>query len=335
MKLNILFPLFSLALIGCSNSSQSTPSSDIMVIDVRQLQSGIVNPERSNIGKAKKIQFVFDENSKLNVENVDGDAILDGDMSLGKTIDLMSKIASSEQQSISTLSYGASTPASVCGPQYFFGIPVGYNFCPFQKWKAPHIWYRFAPDITEVEQKAFSVAIGKWVGSFPNKTVFWFYGPSDPDVVTINHNTDVNAAKADIGMRRGGGNMYIGANRFDTRTLLHEMLHTAGMLHEHQRCDAWLYVKENLAYPNDLLNSLGLCGGASNQPIINFNYYGPFDYNSISMYRNSYVPITPNGGNYQGDPTGGLIGLGQNSTGTTLSTGDVNALVAMYFSNPL
>lgn len=98
-----------------------------------------------------------------------------------------------------------------------------------------------------------------------------------------------------------------------THTVIHEMGHSAGFWHEHQRCDRDKYVRVS-----------------SNEPV-NFGKncrlqrttFGNYDYDSINNYSAPYVRAISTSAPYQGNPRnlGRLPGL---------SKGDINALWRMY-----
>lgn len=101
-------------------------------------------------------------------------------------------------------------------------------------------------------------------------------------------------------------------------TIQHEMAHTAGLYHEHQRCDRDSYVF--VGSTSDSVNCSRHCesGAAS---------YAQYNYRSVMHYPYyntcSISPITPTGTNYRGVPSD--VG-----TATQLDAQDVQAINAMY-----
>lgn len=112
----------------------------------------------------------------------------------------------------------------------------------------------------------------------------------------------------------------IGEGCFSMRTITHEMGHTAGLNHEHQRCDRTNFVAVDQADP---VNCDAICGGDS----IDF---GPYNYLSVMHYgygacmMRQIVPATTN---FRGSPS-------QAGTAALLDVNDVQGLNQSYVTRP-
>lgn len=113
----------------------------------------------------------------------------------------------------------------------------------------------------------------------------------------------------------------ININCFDRATIHHEMAHTAGLVHEQQRCDRDSYV--NVMSPGGI-NCERYCGG-------DYVDYGPYNYRSVMHYPYnnacSIQQITPTGSSFRGNPWD--VG-----TAGQLDTFDVQAINTMYGDRP-
>jgi hypothetical protein len=105
----------------------------------------------------------------------------------------------------------------------------------------------------------------------------------------------------------------------DTRSVIHELGHTAGMWHEHTRRDRYKYVKVHLENVAPSLQSNFLV------QTLNAELIGPYDFSSVMHYRPFELSMN-------GKPTltkldGTIEGL---SNPNGLSQGDIAALRYMY-----
>lgn len=360
MKTKLAFAVISsiLLLVSCGNNfipeihtedSKATlvnESSDgFYVVNVNDVvQRGMDQDDWGVINKSNGVNIYQDGKLILSAANKNGEAAIGGDIVLGDFAEIINNyiVDYAQFQKINAQSYATFVAASGCGPRYFFGIPVGYDYCPLQKWSTPVIYYRFGSNVSQADREIFKAAITAWKTSFVNvsinpnnKVVDWQENPSHPDVVTVKYNTTISGGQAYIGMKRGGSG-YLDVNPADWQIdlLLHEMMHTAGAFHEHQRCDRDQFITMQPGYPYNDLNYTTLCtfGG----PLVNTSYYGAFDYSSITGYNYAFTgtPFTGDG-TAPSQGSSALLFGGGDGTRTRLSEGDVKMLLKMYFSDRL
>ena len=98
-----------------------------------------------------------------------------------------------------------------------------------------------------------------------------------------------NGCFSEIGYKGRVQRLSLGQGCNMWHTTAHELLHAAGILHEHTRADRDRYININFANLGPL--------GKSNFTVVRHKTNGPFDYDSIMLYRSfTYVPfvINPN-----------------------------------------
>lgn len=108
-------------------------------------------------------------------------------------------------------------------------------------------------------------------------------------------------------------------NCMTRRTIQHEMGHTAGLNHEHQRCDRDQFV--NVASGDS--NCARICGGDSSD-------FGPYNYLSVMHYQYGQCGLSqrvPATSNFRGQPTNA-------GTASQLDAGDVQGLNSSYVNRP-
>ncbi|MEO7934091.1 MAG: M12 family metallopeptidase [Chthoniobacterales bacterium] len=175
---------------------------------------------------------------------------------------------------------GTST-TSKGGVSTFSATPSSAGPSGLVKWPGGIVYYAFASGVTAAHQRAFRDAAAEWT-TFANVQF-------TPRTTQTNYmwveNAAISGGQSAVGMVGPAQTFLIGS--WNRGTLLHEIGHTLGLIHEHQRSDRDTYV-------NILTSNIN--GGASNG---NFTLIpsslnnGPYDFYSIMHYARNAFSINP------------------------------------------
>ncbi|MCA8948640.1 MAG: lamin tail domain-containing protein [Planctomycetes bacterium] len=149
-----------------------------------------------------------------------------------------------------------------------------------------------------------------------------------PPLVLIRENpANTNVSTSEVGMQSLPQFLNIGAEHWDDHFLIvHELMHTLGFKHEHQRPDRDLYVQIQWSNIHPVQCGGGSCAG--NFSIFNGQFVGPYDFDSVMHYAGtafgvgSSTTIQCKPGFTQYQNTMGKLEL--------MSYGDIQALQTKY-----
>ena len=107
------------------------------------------------------------------------------------------------------------------------------------KWTSGIVYYAFNANVSAVHRTATLDAMAEWA-AFANLT----FTPrvAETNYVMINEQAGLNGGNSAVGMIGGAQALNIGPTSWNRPTLCHELGHTLGLIHEHQRSDRDTYV---------------------------------------------------------------------------------------------
>ena len=141
-------------------------------------------------------------------------------------------------------------------------------------WTSGNVYYTFSNNVSAAKQKVFLDSAAEW-SLFAN--LHFIPRTTQPNYVTIYEDPTVDGGVSYVGMTGGQQFMWFGTNGWNHGTVLHEMGHTLGLIHEQQRSDRDSYVTviTNNATPAGLTGLIKLT---------NTRNQTPYDFLSIMHY---------------------------------------------------
>lgn len=196
------------------------------------------------------------------------------------------------------------------------------------KWTGGNVYYAFNANVSAAHQAAFVDAARDWE-SFAN--LHFIPRTSQTNYIMVNDGgSGLSGGNSSLGMIGGQQQLNIGAVAWNRGTLLHEIGHALGLIHEHQRSDRDTYVTINFS---------NVPGGTSNGDFIltpTSTNNGAYDFLSIMQYSrnasavNSAIDtVTPKAGYTQ------FIDIMGNNPDRELSRADRNGISLMYGAGPV
>ena len=158
--------------------------------------------------------------------------------------------------------------------------------------------------------------------SISNYTGIQFTETNTPPAKHIEFVPTPDSWSSPVGMQSNGNTIRIGTNEYYIGVILHEIMHSLGFFHEHQRTDRDTYVN---IYPDNI----------DPVAITSFNKYtdsgyqgydiGTFDYNSVLLYHSRIFAIIDTCYTIT-DNNGGILYQNKGN----LSNGDIKGLKFVY-----
>lgn len=259
------------------------------------------------------VSLEFSEGEKFVYQNAGGLAIIDGDVIYAMSGDMPNLAASYHEYVTHEKPVERDKPVaqSTIGKRgfictfRFFGCWVGFNNIP--AWPNGNIYFQIGSSVSGTNdsghRRAILDAVAKWnidTGGKPR----WIHGmnPSGPTTTFVQMPSffgSLFSGLSPIGYTQHTRipYVYIVDGFFNTNVITHEMGHAAGLNHEHQRCDRNSYLQMNLSWWERTFNFPNW------SPICEWGEdIGPFNYDSLMMYRSEQVVPRPIASNYVGNP---------------------------------
>lgn len=162
---------------------------------------------------------------------------------------------------------------------------------PFNKWTNGIVYYEFNGNVNATKQKAFLDAAAEWA-MFANITFTPRSG--QPNYIHVEEDAALNGGLATIGMAGGAGVFKIGPNSWNRNTLCHEIGHTLGIKHEHQRSNRDDYVVIDTVHNTDT-SQFALLTVSDSTNVTAYDFLSVMHYakNLFSTDPQVYNTITP------------------------------------------
>lgn len=159
---------------------------------------------------------------------------------------------------------------------------------PSQTWPNGNIYYEFSTAGTNAVpanlQKAFLDAAGEWA-MFAN--LHFIARTTQTNYVLVQVDQSLEGGQSAVGMIGGEQMLSVSPNAWNRGTLCHEIGHTLGLIHEHQRSDRDSFVT--------IITNNIVPGGLGNFVLVpNSINVGPYDFLSVMHYARNYLSTDTN-----------------------------------------
>lgn len=150
-------------------------------------------------------------------------------------------------------------------------------------WTGGNLYYTFDASVSGAKQKAFLDGAAEW-GMFAN--LRFIPRTSQANYFTVKENPLLGGGQSALGMVGGQQFLEIGPGAWNRGTICHELGHTLGLVHEHQRSDRDSFVS--------ILTGNILSGYASSfVKLGNTLNTGAYDFYSVMHYRRDAFSVSP------------------------------------------
>ena len=360
------FLLVSVSLLaGCGTTPSLQASSGPTTIDFRDSAAiNALSPQQlfDKLSSTGDVNVTFSNGSTFAFENQDSMSLIELDIGIGKTKDVVSEMLSYEknrlknqnvslppiaQQSLNTLK--AQSASGVAGSTCSFAIFV---WCAVSSGPKPELrWlngvtYKFSSNLTQAQKDTIQLAINDWNNrvakpKFTNIT----NNPNASKVLVID--TAVDNARCGVSESIGSNANSVQSVKIFTSTnanarscftrgvIQHELGHAIGLIHEHQRCDRDTYVIADPTYYKKFCNATN--ASEDDHKILTDNQFWlmtKYDYDSVMHYLS--MPASTGKGLEPKYPTpadalGSPSNIGQNQwNGVGLDDNDILGISKVY-----
>ena len=149
-------------------------------------------------------------------------------------------------------------------------------------WTGGTVPYTFDPSVSAAHQRHFLDATAEW-GAFAN--VRFTARATEVDFVTVKDVPGLVGGTSAVGRAGGQQFLQIGSGSWNRFTLLHEIGHTLGLQHEHQRSDRDTFVT--------ILTANIVPGKEANFVKLPTSNFGVYDFLSVMHYARNTFSIDP------------------------------------------
>jgi hypothetical protein len=153
----------------------------------------------------------------------------------------------------------------------------------FTAWPGGNVYYSFSNNVSAVKQKAFEDGMAEWA-MFAN--LHFIPYTNEANYVLIYEATGAEGGASMVGMVGGQQTLLIGPTSWNRPTICHELGHTLGLVHEHQRSDrdAYVTILTNNIVPGQEGNFVLLTNSLNKTP---------YDFLSIMHYSRTNLSVSP------------------------------------------
>ena len=194
----------------------------------------------------------------------------------------------------------------------------------FTQWTNGNVYYTFDSSVPVPDQRVFLSAAGQW-STFVN--VHFLPRTSQPNYLILTNNPNLSGGLSSVGMIGGPQLIQIGTNSWSEQTLVHEIGHALGLVHEHQRSDrdSYVSINTNNVAPGALFNFVLLPGSLNK---------GAYDFRSVMEYSRNAFSVSANSNTIVPLPayTSYLYVIGNSEP--PLSTNDRAGVITVYGAGP-
>ena len=193
-------------------------------------------------------------------------------------------------------------------------------------WTGGDVFYTFDASVSAAHQQAFLDGAREW-GTFAN--LHFILRAGEANYVTVRENASIEGGQSAVGMVGGPQFLEIGPSAWNRGTICHELGHTLGLVHEHQRSDrdGFVTILTSNIIPGDEPNFTKLAN-SSNKGAYDFYSVMHYSRNALSVNSATFDTIHPQPGY---SPFLNIMG-GDNDT--VLSTSDRAGMALVYGAVP-
>lgn len=263
--------------------------------------------------KVSRRHTVKVQDGEMSFSDIDGYAVLQGDIVLGTTEEVLRKGAGVESRGIK-MDYSG-----------FFGARWSNNVVP----------YRYTTRVVDSTKTVVESAMQEWESRMSAEGVALDFRPvrtGDVDILEIDADPG-DGCWAALGRRGGVQKLNLGTGCSYKSIALHELGHTLGLFHEQGRCDRDTYVAINTANidPDKVDNFDRLCADFTD--VGNYDYCSTMHYPAYAFSTNSLPTIAALKSYACYKTSNGLVGSSGTSSNRVymgqqagLSVGDVRSM---------
>lgn len=196
----------------------------------------------------------------------------------------------------------------------------------FTPWTGGNVYYSFSNNVSAAKQKAFLDGAAEWA-TFAN--LRFLARTTQTNYVTIFENPALSGGQSAVGMIGGQQFLQLGPNAWNRPTICHELGHTLGLVHEHQRSDRTNFVTifTNNVSPGNLANFVLL---------VNSTNRSAYDFYSVMHYARNALSVAPGLDTIQPLPAyTKFINIMGQLYDPVLSTNDRAGMAAVYGPGPV
>jgi hypothetical protein len=193
-------------------------------------------------------------------------------------------------------------------------------------WPGGVVYYTFNANVSAEKRAHFTDACAEWA-TFANLT----FTPrtNEPNYIRVNEDPSLDGGNSAVGMSGGRQDLNVGAEAWSRFVLVHEIGHSLGLIHEHQRSDRDTYVSV-------VTGNISFGQSAQFTRIPSSTHLKPYDFLSIMHYARDSFTDTPGldtltcktGYEHYQDA------MGRFPTDRLLSRGDRESIATLYGPGP-